>query len=66
MQGIEETQPIAETIDTVVSEAESTADPVGIEGDEVSILDDRSSDEVEKAENVEDDEELYSIKNFSI
>lgn len=66
VQGIEETQPIADTIDTVVSEAESVADPVGVEGDEVSILDDRSSDEVEKAENVEDDEELYSIKNFSI
>jgi uncharacterized protein YfeS len=65
VQGVEP-EAIADTIDTVVSQEESSADPVVTEGDEVAILDDRSSDEVEKAENVEDDEEVYSIKNFSI
>jgi len=65
VQGIE-SEPIVQTIDTVVSEEESNINPVGVEGDTVAILDDRSSDEVEQAENVEDDEELYSVKNFSI
>lgn len=31
-----------------------------------SNVDDRSKEEIEKAENTENDEELYSIKNFSI
>lgn len=63
-----ETAPetITETIDNVISKTESVETPVEIAGDTVAILDDRSQDEVEKAENVEDDEELYSIKNFSI
>ncbi len=66
VQGIEP-EPIAQTINTVVSEGESKADPVAeLEGDTVAILDDRSVDEVAKAEEVESDEELYSIKNFSI
>lgn len=64
-QGIEP-ESITQTIDTVISEGDSKADPIGLEGDTVEILDDRSKEEVEKAENVEDDEELYSIKNFSI
>lgn len=34
--------------------------------DPVTILDDRSKEEVAKADNTESDEELYSIKNFSI
>jgi len=37
-----------------------------VEGEPVEITDDRSIDEVQKANNTESDEELYSIKNFSI
>ncbi len=36
------------------------------ESDPVTILDDRSEEEIKKADNTEDDEELYSIKNFSL
>lgn len=35
-------------------------------GDTVEILDDRSKDEIKTADNTDGDEELYSIKNFSI
>lgn len=59
-------ETIAETIDNVISKTESTETPIEIPGDTSEILDDRSKEEVEKAENIEDDEELYSIKNFSI
>lgn len=41
-------------------------DEVVLEGDSLNILDDRSLDEVKKSEEIEDDAELYSIKNFSI
>jgi ParB family chromosome partitioning protein len=34
--------------------------------DTVAILDDRSQEEIDQANNTESDEELYSIKNFSI
>jgi HTH domain found in ParB protein len=36
------------------------------ESDPITILDDRSKEEIEKADNTDSDEELYSIKNFSI
>ena len=45
---------------------EGLNDQTILEGDSVEILDDRSKDEIKKAEDTEDDTELYSIKNFSI
>ncbi len=52
-------------VDQVVPQADVSV-PVSQEGDTIEILDDRSKEEIENSENIEDDEELYSIKNFSI
>ncbi|MCX6703442.1 MAG: ParB/RepB/Spo0J family partition protein [Candidatus Zambryskibacteria bacterium] len=53
-------------VDAVIPGVEGAESPVEIAGDTIDILDDRSKEEVEKADNTESDEELYSIKNFSI
>jgi len=52
-------------VDQVVPQVDVSV-PVSQEGDTIEILDDRSKEEIENSENIEDDEELYSIKNFSI
>lgn len=57
---------ITSVVDEVIPKEQSVDMPVEMTGDDVQILDDRSKEEVQKADDTESDEELYSIKNFSI
>jgi len=57
---------ITSVVDEVIPKEQSVDMPIEMTGDDVQILDDRSKEEVQKADDTESDEELYSIKNFSI
>ena len=57
---------ITSVVDEVIPKEQSADMPVEMTGDGIEILDDRSKEEVQKADDTESDEELYSIKNFSI